>query len=113
MYNTHALIVFNAELFVAAQRGCAGKCRGQAAPECAQRYACAGVVCAKVRVHPYTQSMDTGESPKVNWITEQESERLLSLLDLIPDLDKVLLALRSRLRGGDGKVMSCLGCVLN
>ena len=75
---------------------------------CAQRF-----VCTHNRVHLYTQSMDTGESPKVNWITEQESERLLSLLDLTPDLDKVLLALRSRLRGGDGKVVSCLGCVLN
>ena len=75
---------------------------------CVQRF-----VCTHNRVHPYTQSMDTGESPKVNWITEQESERLLSLLDLTPDLDKVLLALRSQLRGGDGKVVSCLGCVLN
>ena len=75
---------------------------------CAQRF-----VYSHNRVHLYTQSMDTGESPKVNWITEQESERLLCLLDLTPDLDKVLLALRSRLRGGDGEVMSCLGCVLN
>ena len=65
------------------------------------------------RVHRYTQSMDTDECPKVNWITEQESERLLCLLDITPDLDTVLLALRSRLRGGDGEVMSCLGCVLN
>ena len=91
---------------------------------CAQRYACARVharkgsctcitVYAYNRVHRYTQSMDTDECPKVNWITEQESERLLCLLDITPDLDKVLLALRSRLRGGDGEVMSCLGCVLN
>ena len=55
------------------------------------------------RVHRYTQSMDTDECLKVNWITEQESERLLCLLDLTPDLDKVLLALRLWLRGGDGK----------
>lgn len=75
---------------------------------CAQRF-----VYAYNRVHCYTQSMDTDECPKVNWITEQESERLLCLLDITPDLDKVLLALRSRLRGGDGEVMSCLGCVLN
>ena len=87
----------------------------QSAPEgthvqgsCAQRF-----VYMHDCVHLYTQSMDTGESPKVNWITEQELERLLSLLDLTPDLDKVLLALRSQLRGGDGKVVSCLGCVLN
>ena len=75
---------------------------------CAQRF-----VYAYNRVHRYTQSMDTDECPKVNWITEQESERLLCLLDITPDLDTVLLALRSRLRGGDGEVMSCLGCVLN
>ena len=75
---------------------------------CAQRF-----VYAYNRVHCYTQSMDTDECPKVNWITEQESERLLCLLDITPDLDKVLLALRSRIRGGDGEVMSCLGCVLN
>ena len=75
---------------------------------CAQRF-----VYSHNRVHLYTQSMDMGESPKVNWITEQESERLLCLLDITPDLDKVLLALRLRLRGGDGEVMSCLGCVLN
>ena len=81
---------------------------------CAQRFVYARItVYAYNRVHRYTQSMDTDECPKVNWITEQESERLLCLLDITPDLDKVLLALRSRLRGGDGEVMSCLGCVLN
>ena len=81
---------------------------------CALRFVYARItVYAYNRVHRYTQSMDTDECPKVNWITEQESERLLCLLDITPDLDKVLLALRSRLRGGDGEVMSCLGCVLN
>ena len=81
---------------------------------CAQRFVYARItVYAYNRVHRYTQSMDTDECPKVNWITEQESERLLCLLDITPDLDTVLLALRSRLRGGDGEVMSCLGCVLN
>ena len=81
---------------------------------CAQRFVYVRItVYAYNRVHRYTQSMDTDECPKVNWITEQESERLLCLLDITPDLDKVLLALRSRLRGGDGEVMSCLGCVLN
>ena len=79
---------------------CAKVCMCKGA--CAPRFVYARItVYAYNRVHRYTQSMDTDECPKVNWITEQESERLLCLLDITPDLDKVLLALRSRLRGGE------------
>lgn len=56
--------------------------------------------------------MDIEDGTKVNWITAQEQERLLHLLDCTPDLDNVLLALRSRLRGSNVGNSSRSGCIL-